>query len=132
MPITVEHDLQRKWLVATATGSITIDEVVELLQTARASVELRMWPMLFHGVSATTSMTDEDVDRAVAIVGTAIATTGARAHVALVAGDDRFYAWLLRYEIKCAEVGVRFIRVFRQRPDAEQWLAVMSAARNLL
>ena len=36
------------------------------------------------------------------------------------------------YEIQCAEIGVRFIRVFRHRLDAERWLDVMSAARNLL
>jgi hypothetical protein len=35
----------------------------------------------------------------------------------------------LMYEIKCAETGVRFVRTFRQRPDPEQWLDVMSAAR---
>ena len=59
-------------------------------------------------------------------------SSGPRGHVALVAGDNRFYALLLMYEIQCAEIGVRFIRVFRQRLDAERWLDVMSAARNLL
>ena len=52
-------------------------------------------------------------------------------HVALVADEDRFHTWLLMYEIKCAEIGVRLIRVFRLRADAERWLAVMSATRNL-
>ena len=28
-------------------------------------------------------------------------------------------------------LGVRVIRVFRQMPDAEQWLEIVSAARNL-
>ena len=131
VPITVERDLNRRWLVATATGSLTIEAVVELLRTARAPVELRMWPMLFDARSVTTSMTDEDVDKAVIVVRKAVETEGARAHVALVADTDRLYAWLLMYEIKCAEIGVRFIRVFRQRHDAEHWLDVMSAARNL-
>jgi hypothetical protein len=131
VPITIVRDLQRGWLVVTATGALTIDEVVELLRTARAPVELRMWPMLFDASSATTAMSDADVDTAVAVVATAI-KTGPRGHAALVAGDNRLYAWLLMYEVKCAALGVRFIRVFRQRPDAEQWLQVMSAARNLL
>ena len=131
MPITVDWDPARQWLIATATGVITIDAVVDLLRTARAPIELRMRPMLFDARGATTSMADEDVDTAVAIVRAAV-TSGPRGHVALVADEDRFYAWLLLYEVKCAEIGVRFIRVFRQRPDAERWLAVMSAARNLI
>ena len=76
-------------------------------------------------------MTDEDVDTAVIVVRKVVQTEGARAHVALVADTDRLYVWLLMYEITCAEIGVRFIRVFRQRHDTEQWLEVMSAARNL-
>ena len=132
MPITVERDLQRRWLIATATGIVSIDEIVHLVQTARTPVDLRMWPLLFDASAATTSMTDEDVATAVAVVHDAHDATGARGHVALVTGDNRFYALLLMYEIQCAQIGVRFIRVFRQRPDAERWLAVMSAARNLL
>jgi hypothetical protein len=57
---------------------------------------------------------------------------GTRGHVTLVADDDRFYWVLLAYEIRCGALGVRFIRVFRPRLDAERWLEVMSAARNLL
>jgi hypothetical protein len=132
MPITVERDPARRWLVVTATGEITIDDLLELLRTARAPIELRMWPMLFDATGATTSMTAEDIDRAVELVRTTIASTGPRGHVALVADDNSSYSALLMYEIRCAEIGVRFIRVFRQRSDAERWLAVMSAARNLL
>jgi hypothetical protein len=38
---------------------------------------------------------------------------------------------MLLYEAKCAEMGVRLIRVFRQSDDAERWLDIVSAARNL-
>jgi hypothetical protein len=131
VPITVERDRQRSWLIATATGVISIEEIVHLLRTARPSVDLRMRPMLFDASAATTSMGDEDVATAAAIVREAYAATGPRGHVALVTDDNRFYAWLLMYEIQCADAGVLFIRVFRQRPDAEQWLSVMSAAQNL-
>lgn len=131
MPITVAPDRQRHWLIATATGVISIEQIVDLLRTARPSVELRMRPLLFDASAATTSMTDQDVATAVAIVREAYAATGTRGHVALVTGDDRLYAWLLGYEIQCADAGIRFIRVFRRRPDAEQWLSVMTAARNL-
>ena len=130
--ITTTRDTGKRWLVATATGAISIDEVLHFLRTARAPIELRMWPLLVDATSATTTMADEDVDRAVAVVRDAVDATGPRGHVAMVASSDRLYAWLLTYEIKCADIGVRFIRVFRHRIDAERWLDVMSAARNLL
>ena len=107
VPITVERNLQRQWLVATATGVIPLEAILHVLQTARASEELRMWPMLFDGSAATTSMTDEDVATAVAVVRRAYESSGPRGHVALVARDNRFYALLLMCEIQCAEIGVR-------------------------
>jgi hypothetical protein len=88
-------------------------------------------PMLFDASSATTSMTEADVTSAVDVARRAN-SSGPGGHVAMVAGEDRFYTLLLLYEIQCAEAGVRSIRVFRQRGDAERWLEVMSAARNLI
>ena len=73
----------------------------------------------------------EDVDRAVAVVKHAIDTTGMRAHVAVATSDNRLYRWMLLYEARCAEIGVRLVRVFRQCDDAERWLDIVSAARNL-
>ena len=131
MPIQVETDPHHNWLLATATGVISIEMVLELLRTARAPIDRRMMPMLFDASSATTSMTEADVTAAVDVVRRAN-SSGARGHVALVTGDDRFFAVLLIYEIQCADAGIRSIRVFRQRGDAERWLEVMSAARNLL
>ena len=130
MPIHVERDPHYHWLLATATGVISIEMVLNLLRTARAPIELRTMPMLFDASIATTSMTNADVTTAVDVARRADAS-GPRGHVALVAGDDRFYALLLSYEIQCADAGIRVIRVFRRRSDAERWLEVMSAARNL-
>jgi len=38
---------------------------------------------------------------------------------------------LLEYETRCAALGVRVIRVFRQYEDAERWLVIVSSAREL-
>jgi hypothetical protein len=54
-----------------------------------------------------------------------------RGHVAIVASDDAIYNGMLRYETGCAVAGIRVIRVFRQLPDAERWLEIVSAARDL-
>jgi uncharacterized membrane protein len=90
-----------------------------------------MWPLMFDGDQASTDMTDDDVARGVAVVQHAIETTGMRAHVAVAPSDDRLYRWMLLYESKCADIGVRLVRVFRQHDDAERWLDIVSAARNL-
>jgi hypothetical protein len=37
---------------------------------------------------------------------------------------------MLLYETRCAEIGVRVIRVFRHRPDAERWLDAVASARH--
>jgi hypothetical protein len=131
VPITVAHDASRRWLRARASGSLSIDQAAEFLRTARAPVELRMWPLLFDARGCTTSMTAADVAKAVAIVRKVAEQRQRRAHVALVADDDQLYGWFLDYETRCAELGVRVIRVFRQFEDAERWLEIVSAAREL-
>jgi hypothetical protein len=130
VPIAVEHDERRRWIIATASGLLTLPDVVTLIQTARSSVEYRMWPMLVDAQMATTDMTEADVERAVEAVRHAARVGGPRAHVALVAHDDIVYARMLQYEMGCADIGVQVVRVFRQRPDAEHWLALLSGARN--
>jgi len=128
--IVIERDEQKRWLRARATGVLTLDELVAFIRTARSSDELRMWPMIFNGDEASTTLNDEDVDGVVTIVLQALATTGPRAHVAVATRDDRLYRWMLLYEERCAEKGARFMRVFRQHPDAERWLEIVSDARN--
>ena len=130
MPIAVERDDRRRWLIATATNLMTLAEVVTVIQTARAGIDYRMWPMLVDAQAATTDMTEQDVDQAVAAVQRAVQAGGIRGHVAIAAHDDVLYARMLRYETRCAEMGVRVIRVFRQRSNAEHWLELVSAARN--
>jgi hypothetical protein len=129
--ITIARDEGKHWLRAKAVGVLTLDDLLAFLRTARSSQELRMWPLMFDGNGASTDMTDDDVARAVAVVRHVVETTGPRAHVAVATSDDRLYRWMLLYEAKCAEIGVRVVRVFRQQDDAERWLEIVSAARNL-
>ena len=58
-------------------------------------------------------------------------TAFARLEVALLivfARHERLL--LLRYEARCADISVRVVRVFRQLSDAEDWLEILSAARD--
>jgi hypothetical protein len=128
--VTIVQDGRRRWLVCHATGVLTIDETVDFIRTARADVELQLWPLLFDATGATTTMVDEDVDRAAAIVAQAIQAGQRRGHVAIVADDDGLYRWMLSYETRCAGAGAPIIRIFQRRPDAERWLEIVSAARQ--
>ena len=88
-----------------------------------------MWPLFIDASGATTTMSDADVETAVAEVRVA-AGQGPRGHVALVSSDDQLFDRLLLYETLCADAGFRLIRVFRKHADAEKWLEIMSAARH--
>jgi hypothetical protein len=64
------------------------------------------------------------------LIATARADVEHRMWPMLVADDDALYSRMFLYEARCADIGVRVIRVFRQRPDAEYWLETVSAARH--
>jgi alkanesulfonate monooxygenase SsuD/methylene tetrahydromethanopterin reductase-like flavin-dependent oxidoreductase (luciferase family) len=127
----VERDPRRGWFVVRASGPLQVEEMLQIIGSVRATVEQRMVPMLFDARESSGSLTDVEVDRAVAAVQAAVRRDGSRGHLAIVADDDDVYETLLRYETRCADIGVRIIRVFRQLSDAEQWLGIVSAARNL-
>ncbi len=129
MAIELVEDSGRQWLIATASGGLTLEDVLEFMKSARAPVERRMTPLLFDARGATTTMTAADVDEAAALAQKAVEQGGPRGHVALVAEDNWLYECMVRYETLCTEAGISLIRVFRQRADAELWLQTLSAAR---
>ena len=127
--VEVNYDAVKKWVTVRVGGVLGLDDVLRLIGSARAGVEHRMWPMLFDARAATTTTTEQDVEAAVQAVAEALRSQGLRGHVALVADDDVLYARMLLYETRCAAAGVRVIRAFRERTDAERWLTIVSAAR---
>jgi len=132
VPIAVERDLARGWIRARANGTLSIDDVLDFIRTVRGPIQMRMWPLLFDARSCRSSITVADVDRAVELVSSLVHDQHQRrAHVALVADDDGLYRWFLEYETRCGQLGVRVIRAFRQPEDAERWLEIVSAAREL-
>jgi hypothetical protein len=130
-PIALGRDERRRWLIARASGRLSIEQVTEFLRSARANIKDRMWPLLVDARACQTAMTEADVQTAVAILPSVARRRQRRAHVAIVADDDPLYRWFLSYETQCAEAGVRVIRVFRQLEDAERWLEIVSSALEL-
>ena len=131
MPIALDRDNLRRQLMARVTGVLTIYETLEFLQTARADPAVETWPLIFDTRGATTSITLEEVEAAVAVVDAIRrASTISRGDVAILADDDRLYARMLLYETLLNEIGIRSVRAFRQAAAAERWLDIMQAARS--
>ncbi len=130
MPLTPEFDERVRRVNVRGSGVIRLEDILTLVGTARADAGHRMWSMLVDAGGATTDLTDADVDRLVAAVHRTVHTHGERAHVAIVADEGPLYQHMLAYEARCAAMGVTVIRVFRERPDAERWLDIVTAARN--
>jgi hypothetical protein len=131
MPLVPSFDERVRRVNVRGSGVIRLEDVLTLVGTARADAGHRMWSMLVDATGATTDMTDADVDRLVAAVHHTVHTHGERAHVAIVADDGELYGHMLAYEARCAALGVRVIRVFRQPADAANWLDIVAASRNL-
>ena len=101
--------------MARVTGVLTIYEALEFLQRARADPAVETWPLIFDTRGATTSITPEEVDAAVAVVDAIRhSSTICRGHVAIIADDDRLYTRMLLYETLLNEIGIRNVRAFRQ------------------
>lgn len=130
MRATVGRNHRRRWLEAEVSGRIDIEDAIRFLRTVRANPDDSDWPLLFDATSATSGLAAADVDRAVAVVRDALSRSGLRAHVAIVADDPDLHHWFLEYETKCAESGVRVIRVFPERARAEAWLDAVAVARR--
>jgi hypothetical protein len=130
MAFSVEFDRPRQWIYVHVTGSLSLADALDVIRTARADTEHQMWPMLVDACGIQNSITLDEVDRAVEAVGEAARTQGLRGYVALVADTDSLFDRFLVYEVRCAQIGVAVIRVFRNERDARQWLETMSAARR--
>lgn len=130
MAVSLTEDPKRRWLIAVVEGELSLADTLDFLRTARSGTERRMWPLLFDARGCSTSMRIEDVDAAVALVRAATMAGQRRGHVAIVADDAMLYRWFLLYETRCAAIGARIIRVFRDREDAAEWLEIVSSARE--
>jgi hypothetical protein len=130
MPLEHHRDPRRGWFIVHVAERLDIDETIQLIRTLRSSVADRMVPMIVDARDVRGRIADQDIERAVAAVREAVRVGGPRGHVAIATDDDGLYASMLRYEAACAEIGVQVIRVFRQLPDAEEWLEIISATRD--
>jgi hypothetical protein len=123
MAISVQANDDRRVLVATATGDLTLAEFQDFVRTARAG-DRRGWPLVFDATGATSSITAGQVQALADRVGSSVKREGPRAPVAIVAPADALFGVMRMYQILCESRGVDVIHVFRTRGEADAWLGV--------
>ena len=123
MPIWIAPADTRRWLIATATGHLSLEDLVTFIMTHRTGERLR-WPLLFDASATTTDIAPTEVEQLARAAIRAKEQAGEmRAPVALIApADPASYMLMQRYQTLCDQNGIGITKVFRSREEAEQWL----------
>src|SRR2546430_16189377 len=88
MPIWIAPADTRRWLIATATGHLSLEDVVTFIMTHRTGERLR-WPLLFDASATTTDIAPTEVEQLARAAIRAKEQAGEmRAPVALIAPAD--------------------------------------------
>jgi hypothetical protein len=130
MSIALIADTARSWLIATATGELSLAELQDFVRTVRTG-ERREWALLFDATSATTTINAVEIRALSTLVGSAIRAEGTRAPVAVVASDDVLFGMMRMYQAQCEGEGFDGIGVFRTLEGAEAWLGSRTGRQSV-
>jgi hypothetical protein len=119
MPIAIAVDHATHTVVATATGMITVTDLIDFIQHDRVG-NLASYALIFDACDARTDVIGTDVRRA-ADEALAIAQRERRGPAAIVASGSN-YGLARMYETLLAGLDIQ-VRAFHNRHDAETWLA---------
>ncbi|HTY06861.1 MAG TPA: hypothetical protein VMC86_10110 [Gemmatimonadales bacterium] len=115
-------DQERGWLMATAEGSITLEDVrVHLSHEARAAS--LPYPELIDARAARPDLSPDDV-RAIVVLLRELARDSRLGPTAVIVETDVGYGMLRMLEMLVEDVCA--IRPFRRREPAEEWLSELS------
>lgn len=131
MPITVNHDDERRRLTATASGRIDTATFGEFVRTARAG-DLRSYTLLIDARAATFDITADDLRTLILpIVQQLRANDRDRAPVALVVEDAAALLMARAFEtVLGGPPDVVYFGVFRNMITAEAWLTSLRDPRR--
>lgn len=90
-----------------------------------------MVPMIFDAREASGSMSPDEIGQVVDALEAAMNIGGRRGHAAILVNDRAVYQAMLDFKSRCAAIGITWVRVFSGLSDAERWLRIVSAARDL-
>jgi hypothetical protein len=123
MPLRYTVDPARGWLLTTATGPITFEEIREHVWAERADEHLAR-PELVDGTAAEPAFTPAEVRRIVEVLRD-LAATSRIGPTAVLVGSDFAFGMMRMLEILLGDVAP--VRPFRKRDEAEAWLVGASA-----
>ena len=131
MPITVNHDDERRRLTATANGRIDTATFGEFVRTARAG-DLRSYTLLIDARAATFDITADDLRTLILpIVQQLRANDRDRAPVALVVQDAAALLMARAFEtVLGGQPDVVYFGVFPNMITAEAWLTSLQDPRR--
>ena len=119
MPIAMEFDTASNRLRTTATGELTLADLLGHIDDEERAAHLGA-PELFDARDATTSLMAPEVRRLVDVMRT-YAKQQAIGPTALVTRNDVVFGMARMYGILSGDFDPRF-SVFRNMTDAERWL----------
>ncbi len=117
-PMRVERDDARQRLVATGTGTITVEDIRAVVDQQHAE-GLWHYALLYDVRGARTTLVGADLRSLAA--HTERLRPEARGPVAVVTADPTFFGMSRMYAVLTEPAGMRFA-VFQTMSEAEQWL----------
>src|SRR5215472_7425958 len=119
MPVSYVIDKKNGLVLATATGVLTLDDVLQFRQQIRSEPDFDPNLAQLGDLSAATSI-DLSADEIRILAGTSVFSLTARR--ALVGETQEVYGLARMFSIVRGLRGDRAIRVFRRRDEALAWL----------
>jgi hypothetical protein len=126
MPITIDRDPAHGWLLTQARGVVTYAELAAHLNEEEA-LRVQSDPELFDATGASTDITTAQVKTLVDRANTML-RNGSVGPTAFVANDDVAFGMARMYQLLAEPDGI-VVGVFRDRGDAERWLADTNRAK---
>ncbi len=122
MPISIQLEDERRRMIATATGVVSLEQLVTFIRTQRVGAR-QAYALLFDMRVATVAFTGDEIRQLADEVGARHKRGERRAPVAIVTEGDLAFGLGRMYESLVESEGVNYIGVFRSLEEADAFLA---------
>jgi len=121
MPLVFDVQEEKRRVIVTATGSMTLRELTQATATVRVGDVVR-YGILIDLTNASVPLTAGEVDWMVNYTAALRRVSGPRGAVAMVTPRDADYGMWRMFEIRAENADLDAIRAFRTVQEATRWL----------
>jgi len=121
MPIAVDRDQTRRFIIATVTGRVTVDDLFDFMTTQWATAGADQG-IVFDARDMIVDQTANDIRVLVSRLQRRQAAL--HAPFAMVVSDDLAFGMARIYAALLETIGVWRVSVFRSMAEAEVWLGI--------